>query len=97
MWYVDPQQYVNPGEIKLVNKYTNKEREVSSNIIQTEFILTPWQAEQLVDHDGVPMVHVIITGERAYGIKKTRNKKFIINKQKLNKTRGKKIRVKSKK
>ena len=59
VWYVDPQSETNPGVITLHRKLERirREHQDSSHYLwDVALILTPYQASQLVDEDGTPMV-----------------------------------------
>ena len=59
VWYVDPQNEINPGEITLnrqLDKIKRKNEHTGHYLWDVALILTPYQASKLVDEDGTPMV-----------------------------------------
>ena len=55
VWYVDAQENISPGRIKLLDRLLRLSRD-DKKLSNIGFILTPWQASQLRDEDGTYMV-----------------------------------------
>jgi len=55
-WYIDAQLEINPGKYSLFDAIKHNSSHGYEKIITTQFVLTPQQAEQLVDKNGVKML-----------------------------------------
>jgi len=87
IWYIDPQDDLNPGIFELEETYKWEEKEQGIPIINSSFVLEPWQAEKLFIYDNenkkIPMLIDAMTINTTGGtIKKnkyTKKKNYLFN------------------